>query len=338
MIYHGAPGISNALSIMKDGFHVSRGRKNAVGGSGIYADGSYLTPAQYARGNIKKHGFVRDLDGIVLQLPIRKEAHPKILALDDPMIKDSAALKEVRKNAEGNGEDLNDYLAREYGIDIIVNGYIMIQNQKVLKIPKDLSEVFHFAQARVKKALENYQTLPSKDTLQEVEDFVRISRQAQQAGISLSESPTSLAHTLYSNLRQSTESAKKMNSLLFLNSLLGDDPEFLKTLNSLLNDSNPDVQRTVAELLKNMPSTKANDSPVAISHNAPGKETTSNKAPPKFVTVNGVLEINPAYQAYRASQNTGQPCIAKNSVPTPSYVAVQLATQLESVCNRLPES
>ena len=126
-LYHGTPNVDNALSILRGGFIISGGHLNQGGsseGRGVYSSPHQPTARGYSGAN-----------GILFDLDIKKDENIRIL--DWEKVRNHPAMKKIMELANDNKPF--EYLARNFGVDIIVNQYVLIQNGAVIKPPENIS-------------------------------------------------------------------------------------------------------------------------------------------------------------------------------------------------------
>jgi hypothetical protein len=121
VLYHGTPRAENGLAIVRGGLFLSKDNQGlAAYGRGAYAKRDLATAQMFA-GN----------DGIVFNL--RVDPSRPLNILDWEAVKDDPWMKRL---AEGKTLDETfETLAREHGIDIIINEHVLIQNGAAVQGP-----------------------------------------------------------------------------------------------------------------------------------------------------------------------------------------------------------
>ncbi len=128
ILYHGT-ACENLLPILRGGFLISNHTQGmAVCGSGLYTTKDKSTANEYA-----------GVDGFVLELNINKNRELRILDLGNNF--PSKLLKQLDDEAKEKACDLNQLLREYYGIDIIINTHVIVQNLESLILPKDFSPI-----------------------------------------------------------------------------------------------------------------------------------------------------------------------------------------------------
>ncbi|CAO5680067.1 MAG: hypothetical protein HEEMFOPI_01621 [Holosporales bacterium] len=123
VLYHGTKDLMNLLAILRNGFYISKnGQGIAVQGSGVYTTKKKSTAEGYATG------------GIVLPLTVRTDLDLRILNKDDKKIQE-----------EWRAMD-NETLAKTYGIDIIIDKHVILQNARVIKKQKNVTDIIRAIQ------------------------------------------------------------------------------------------------------------------------------------------------------------------------------------------------
>ncbi|CAO5673181.1 MAG: hypothetical protein CNLJKLNK_00866 [Holosporales bacterium] len=122
VLYHGTKDLMNLLAILRNGFYISQnGQGAAAFGSGVYTTKDKSTAEEYAIG------------GIVLPLTVRRDLDLRILNKKDPAT-------QTWHNID------NETLAKTYGIDIIINEYVILQNARVIKKQKNVTDIIRAIQ------------------------------------------------------------------------------------------------------------------------------------------------------------------------------------------------
>lgn len=126
-LYHGT---SNAgLAIMREGLFLSgKGQGNYVYGPGAYTTSSESTASGYKNSN-----------GWLFKLIVRNS--PKIKIFDFEKHQNQPWVREQVAKLGGR-DPFFDTLREEYGIDIIVNEHVLVQNAAVLDYPSSLRELY----------------------------------------------------------------------------------------------------------------------------------------------------------------------------------------------------
>ncbi|MBF0209001.1 MAG: hypothetical protein HQK53_19240, partial [Oligoflexia bacterium] len=115
--YHGTPDIKNVVSILRGGSALLGTIKF---GSNNHGRGVYTTDDRSVAS-----GFART-DGLIATFKIKKGQNPIIL--DIAKISNLKSLKEFATQARAQGIEPFEALRRKYGVDIIINTHILIQN------------------------------------------------------------------------------------------------------------------------------------------------------------------------------------------------------------------
>ena len=121
--YHGTPSAENGLAILRGGLFLSKDSQ----GVAVYGRGAYASPAiETAQGHAGS-------SGVVFELELKKGRRVNIL--DWEAHKDDPKIKEIAAQAKAQGRDAFEFLAREHGIDIIINQHILIENAEAVQFP-----------------------------------------------------------------------------------------------------------------------------------------------------------------------------------------------------------
>lgn len=238
-LYHGTPHIETLLGMVRNGMVRSSARQgNAAFGSGAYLTKDYELASGYS-----------GTDGVVIPIPIKTDPPPRILKIDDPEVWNSPALAKIRADAQLKGRDLNEELAQEYGIDIIINTHILVQNATVIKTPKNLQDVIEVAATQAKRALSSPSEGESLGTkLQKVRNFSSYSDLAEALHIPEPVSPNSLAEGLLSRLHKE-KGHEKINTLRLLGELRSTESRVHEVISEEMDDGNEGVQLAALEAL-----------------------------------------------------------------------------------------
>ncbi len=138
-LYHGTRTLTNAMSILRGGLIVSGGH-NLQGG---YAQGTggYSSPSEdVARSYAASEGFV-------FQLAVKRDARINILRADTA----HPFMDQVRAEAKKLKIDFHQYLARHYGIDLLLNtnGVVLILNVEAFDMKNDVGSLIAALKSRL---------------------------------------------------------------------------------------------------------------------------------------------------------------------------------------------
>lgn len=124
-LYHGTPDPNNALAILRNSLFLSKPDQGyAYYGRGTYTDPNYEIAKLYAGDK-----------GLVMELEVN--ARKDLRVLDWLKVKDLPKMKKIEEKAVAEGRDVFEYLAREYGIDVIIHQHVLLQNTSAVKFPKN---------------------------------------------------------------------------------------------------------------------------------------------------------------------------------------------------------
>ncbi len=155
--YHGTASAENGLAIMRGGLFISKDAQGtAAHGRGAYSSQDLAVAQGYAG----EHG-------VVFELGLKSDR--RINILDWPAHQNDPEILAIAAKAEAAGRNVFEYLAREHGIDIILNTHILIENAEAVQFPAGFGGLIrtyaHAAQDRTKdldlrlNAFEQYQNL-----------------------------------------------------------------------------------------------------------------------------------------------------------------------------------
>jgi len=200
VLYHGTPDLDFSMAIMRGGLFISGGRNSqgtAVMGRGGYSSWIHSVSLGYAGGQ-----------GLVFHLPVKKSEKLNILNLQTHG--HHPALQAIRKKAEAEGKDFHEVLAREHGIDIIINHHVLLQNLQAVELPKDPGILMR----GLYSVIEN----PHSDALTRWKAFVEYRRFFPYAqGVGLSDAPeppnaTEVMKLLKDSLNEGLKSTEGLES------------------------------------------------------------------------------------------------------------------------------
>lgn len=124
-LYHGT-NVESGIGVLRGGLYISSGDN----GRGLHGRGVYTTPdIEFASKFAGDHG-------LTLNLKINPADVQKLNILDfsNPLLEHE--LRHWAEEAERQGRDFYELLARDHGIDIIVNEYVLLQNAAIIEYPK----------------------------------------------------------------------------------------------------------------------------------------------------------------------------------------------------------
>jgi hypothetical protein len=126
ILYHGTPDIEKGMAILRGGLFVSGGKGSQ--GMAAFGRGGYLTnDRSYSAGRAGSRGMV-------LKLPVRNDSRLRVL--DWAKAKNHPWVKSFQSTL--GDADLFEALARQQGIDFIVNRHVLLQNVEGLVIDKNI--------------------------------------------------------------------------------------------------------------------------------------------------------------------------------------------------------
>jgi len=130
-IYHGTPTIESGLAILRGGLFISSGAQGtAMFGRGAYTS-NQLTVAQGYAGST----------GLLFELEFNPSTIEHLNILDWEKVEGHPWIQEKIETASRRGIDLFEMLAKEHGIDVVLNKHILIQNAAILKFPKSMGDI-----------------------------------------------------------------------------------------------------------------------------------------------------------------------------------------------------
>ena len=144
MLFHGTPNLGGMYGIVRNGLLLSRpgdagspvtkfgasSQGTAVFGQGGYTTPDYETACSYASG-----------EGCILRLELRQHPNVRVLTFGSGDQKKREKLDSLCAEANLQFRDCKEYLAREYGVDIIVDQHVLVQNSEVLKLPSTTQDL-----------------------------------------------------------------------------------------------------------------------------------------------------------------------------------------------------
>lgn len=137
VLYHGTPTIGSGLSIMRSGLFESSSKQ----GTAMFGRGAYTTP-DYSTAE----GY-KSAEGLIFKIQVKD--HPNINIIDWNKIEKTAFIKDLVKTAKEEKIDTFEYLSKIYGIDIIVNSHVLVQNQNAVILPTTINDIFNSQVQRI---------------------------------------------------------------------------------------------------------------------------------------------------------------------------------------------
>lgn len=154
ILYHGTPDVNNLLKMIRNGMVLSVSSEEfrqgtAAKGPGAYTTQSFAKASEYV-GNA----------GVVIPLELKQGV--KINIIDWAAVKDKLFIKQLEEYARSQKPKMHvfEVLARDYGIDIIIDEFVLIQNSSVLKLPKALKDLIQFQASTLERHFVNGDTEP----------------------------------------------------------------------------------------------------------------------------------------------------------------------------------
>lgn len=169
-LYHGTPEIDYLLAMIRNGLIASIPGKQggAAFGTGFYTTPELLTASVYA-----------STQGAVLELPVNKSEQLRVL--DYEKFINTPEGKKAQENANSAQQNINQYLAERYHVDVIIRTHPLIMNVAAVTLPKKVEQL---VQAKISTGLKS---LPDflKLTRKEHQEFYPYLELAQQLGINI---------------------------------------------------------------------------------------------------------------------------------------------------------
>jgi hypothetical protein len=193
-LFHGTKGSQSVLGIIRNGLYLSKpeiagpgdlGRQKqgtAVMGQGGYTSKEYETACGYS-----------DDEGCVFRFELKP--HPKSRILDFGTKTEGATGKiaAVCTEAKKQNRDCKEFLAREYGVDIIVDSHVLIQNAEVLKLPNSAQDLIRIeADSLIHKYFSKPEITLDKTLLEALKKYAKIATFGRNLGYAKVESPLRL--------------------------------------------------------------------------------------------------------------------------------------------------
>lgn len=245
-LYHGTPTTSNALAILGGNLILSREGQ----GVAVFGRGGYFTPSEeIAMARIAQES---GSDGVVVKLKLRDDREPVIL--DWEKFKETDEGKALLAHA-GSVDKAFEILAERYGVDIILNTHVIVQNSDVFEYPKG-RERFRFLIESYTSRAKNPAVDPASRA-QAYETYLRILEYAKSHG---EDFPSSIDHAKLvlemSRIVMTDRNADRRKSaaaaVVHLASL-GDPARAPATVLPLLRSKDQAVRETALEHLPRMP-------------------------------------------------------------------------------------
>lgn len=167
VIYHGTKKMDHALSILRQGLIVSSNRQGlAAYGRGAYASKFIEVANQYA-----------SEEGLILKLKVSNKQALRII--DWSQVANTPFMLEVQRQSLAAQRDTFEFLSIEYGIDIIINNHVLIQNSEAIEFPNGLRQILEGMQIKLLEALRGNGILFFRD----LNETFRLINYAQDAGL-----------------------------------------------------------------------------------------------------------------------------------------------------------
>lgn len=127
VLYHGT-SMENVLPILRGGFIISDKKQGAA----VYGSGVYTTPIKEIAQSYAKE------DGQILELKINSS---KPLSILDVQKLSPIVLAQLTEEADSHDCDLNELLSEKYGVDIVINEHVILQNLDAIWLPKNFAPI-----------------------------------------------------------------------------------------------------------------------------------------------------------------------------------------------------
>ena len=215
-VFHGTSTMDQAMAILRQGLILSKDSQgHALFGRGAYSSKN-LTLAQKYSG----------LNGVVLKLKIKNDTRLRIL--DWSEVQHSAFGVRVQQEARQAQRDVFEILSRDYGIDIIVNEFVLLQNSSALDMADGLGHLLRGLQEHLLRKDET-KTIPILE--REMIEVVNLTSYSRTIGIIGSDSEINFYQKILDFWLKS-KPLVKMDLIVELNVLAKGNPNLQKTLRS----------------------------------------------------------------------------------------------------------
>lgn len=166
-LYHGTPNIGAGLSIMRSGlFESSLHQGRAVFGRGAYSSADPATALTYANG------------GVVFRVQVKND--PNVNIIDWEQIKNDPFIKNLESECQNKNLDVFEVLSQKYHIDIIINHYILIENQDAISLPSSFGDLLESYRYRVLATTTSW-----NDKMEALRFYTHFSKYAEDLGVSI---------------------------------------------------------------------------------------------------------------------------------------------------------
>ena len=145
LLYHGTSKLNNVLNIIGNGLLYSKAETDSIGvksGAAAFGDGVYTS------GLLRVSASYTGLNGIVL--PFKLSQHPDLRILDYKIFSEGKKGSKIIQKANQYDMNVNQYLADQFGIDIIYNRHMIVMNSMALRRPKSINDLLDHYYSSIK--------------------------------------------------------------------------------------------------------------------------------------------------------------------------------------------
>ncbi len=239
LLYHGTPKLEYVLTMIRNGLIASIPKKQGAAhfGAGTYTAQMRSIPAKYARpeGTVLELRVIRSNNLRVLDLPNFRKAHVDLY-------------RKLEAEASTERIDLNQYLAKKFDLDIIINRDILIMNAAAVRLPKKIHEL---VRAKLESGFSVKERLVAQDlpsTLQELRSFERLGAILGMEDLPSVPSDSEIYQQTVACLTDPDVGVRQA-VIVALGEIKPTDPTILKQIVGYLTNPNADVRQSVIGVL-----------------------------------------------------------------------------------------
>ncbi len=238
-LYHGTPKLEYVLTMIRNGLIASIPGKQGTAalGAGTYTAQERSTSAKYVGS-----------EGTVLELKVSLSDHLRVLDLPRFMNEQAVLYQSLEKEAKQNDIDINQYLARKFDLDIIINEYPLIMNAAAIRLPKKINELIR---AKLQSAFSVRERLVARDLLKTLQELRSFEQLGAVLGLKdLPSLPSDLEiHRQIADCLKDSDVPVRRAAIGLLGTIKPTVPDIHKQIADCLKDSDVLVRRAAIDLL-----------------------------------------------------------------------------------------